>query len=333
MEPDQSPKRLFDRCQEIIEWRENVPADLIPAVEHLRRSFDWAHWNCGRITEILGFSLLHRNEADDETSDYVSPLMQLKATIGTAATYRFNDLVRQGTPSAIFKAFYDLYIDGVTVQALAIFRELAAIGRANQMCLSTPHLEWAELQAKHMIRSEMHLIGIWVREVCDRRCILKPDSLWTDWQAPFLVIMRPSRFQPYDAATAWDRADVETSSGWLKSFAEHYVIHLEAELKRAAGEAALELAKQPKLAPPAGPTTANGAISPTLPGNGRPPINVRREARKLDTQAMYESWQKEYRNQVKKRPDMSDVWYSQQIAKLDIAKGSNAETIRKHMKK
>jgi hypothetical protein len=61
------------------------------------------------------------------------------------------------------------------------------------------------------------------------------------------------------------------------------------------------------------------------------PSNAKREARKLDTQAMYESWQKEYRKLVKKRPNMSDVWYSQQIAKMEIAKGRDAETIRKHM--
>jgi hypothetical protein len=29
---------------------------------------------------------------------------------------------------------------------------------------------------------------------------------------------------------------------------------------------------------------------------------------------------------------MSDVWYSQQIAKLDVADDRNADTIKKHMK-
>ena len=56
-----------------------------------------------------------------------------------------------------------------------------------------------------------------------------------------------------------------------------------------------------------------------------------REARKLETQTLHEGWQKEYRAQKKRRPEMSDVWYAQQIAKLDIGKGRSAETIRKHM--
>lgn len=62
------------------------------------------------------------------------------------------------------------------------------------------------------------------------------------------------------------------------------------------------------------------------------PTNARREARKLDTQAMYGQWQKAYRV-LKKQRHMSDVWYSKQIAKQDIALGRDAETIRKHMKK
>lgn len=63
------------------------------------------------------------------------------------------------------------------------------------------------------------------------------------------------------------------------------------------------------------------------------PNNARREAGKLRTQAMYAKWQKAFRELKKQRRNMSDVWYAQQIAKLDIAVGRNAETIRKHMKK
>lgn len=66
--------------------------------------------------------------------------------------------------------------------------------------------------------------------------------------------------------------------------------------------------------------------------DGRQPVHARQcEARKLETQTLHEGWQKEYRAQKKRRPEMSDVWYAQQIAKLDIGKGRSAETIRKHM--
>ncbi len=72
--------------------------------------------------------------------------------------------------------------------------------------------------------------------------------------------------------------------------------------------------------------------SATTTDNRYTPSNAKREARKLDTSAMYESWQKEYRVLKKKYPNMSDSWYSQQIAKKEIAKGRSAETIRKNMK-
>ena len=62
------------------------------------------------------------------------------------------------------------------------------------------------------------------------------------------------------------------------------------------------------------------------------PSNARREARKLDTQAMYESWRKAYRELKKQRRNMSDVWYSRQIEKMDTANSRSADTIRKHMK-
>ncbi len=61
------------------------------------------------------------------------------------------------------------------------------------------------------------------------------------------------------------------------------------------------------------------------------PSTVKREASKIDTQAMYAGWQKAYRALCKKSPGKSDVWYSQQIAKTLVAKGRDASTIKKHM--
>lgn len=71
-------------------------------------------------------------------------------------------------------------------------------------------------------------------------------------------------------------------------------------------------------------TTADERYTPTI---------VKQEARKLKTKAMYADWQKACRTLQRNKPGMGDVWYSQQIAKMDIAQGRDAGTIRKHMKK
>jgi len=62
------------------------------------------------------------------------------------------------------------------------------------------------------------------------------------------------------------------------------------------------------------------------------PSTTRREARKLDTQAKYESWRAAYRKLKKRRPKMSDVWYARKIAGQEVAAGFTAGTIRKQMK-
>ncbi len=61
------------------------------------------------------------------------------------------------------------------------------------------------------------------------------------------------------------------------------------------------------------------------------PSSHRRESRKLKTQALHDAWKKAYRALKRCRPDMSDVWYSQQIAKTEAGSGRSADTIRKHM--
>ena len=71
----------------------------------------------------------------------------------------------------------------------------------------------------------------------------------------------------------------------------------------------------------------------TTADNRYTPSDVKREARKLDTQDMHEIWKNAYRHLKKTRGNMSDVWCSQQIAKMDIGQGRSAETIRKNMKK
>lgn len=66
-------------------------------------------------------------------------------------------------------------------------------------------------------------------------------------------------------------------------------------------------------------------------GSSRPdPERVK--ARNVATQRLHESWQLAYRKSKKAHPDKSDIWHSMQIAKLPVAKGRSAETIRRKMK-
>ena len=59
-------------------WEENVPADLIPAITHLRKKFGDAHWSYGQVTEKFCYWGLHPGSADDEVKEYLKPLEQLK---------------------------------------------------------------------------------------------------------------------------------------------------------------------------------------------------------------------------------------------------------------
>jgi hypothetical protein len=71
----------------------------------------------------------------------------------------------------------------------------------------------------------------------------------------------------------------------------------------------------------------------TTADNRYTPSQIKREARKLETQEMYASWQKEYRELKRSNPGKTDSWCAQKIAKMDIAKKRDSETIRKNMKK
>ncbi len=63
------------------------------------------------------------------------------------------------------------------------------------------------------------------------------------------------------------------------------------------------------------------------------PSTTRREARKLETRALHDQWQRAYRRLLREHPGKSAVWYSQKIAKSESGRGHAAETIRKQMTK
>lgn len=63
------------------------------------------------------------------------------------------------------------------------------------------------------------------------------------------------------------------------------------------------------------------------------PSITKRELRKLETFAMHQNWQDEFLRLKGVYPNKPNTWHAARIAKMDIAKGKDAETIRKIMVK
>ncbi len=62
------------------------------------------------------------------------------------------------------------------------------------------------------------------------------------------------------------------------------------------------------------------------------PLRARRELGKDMTKRRHAAWQKEYRRLKKAYRTEKDTWIAGEIAKLSVADGRSAETIRRHMK-
>jgi hypothetical protein len=134
-------------------WDTHLPADLLPAIAHLRESFDRVHFQFGHTTEVVCFSQLHGGTGmrGYDLREYIEAIVQLKGLVPLDARRRFNDLIKRDTPPSILKAFFDFYMEGLKIQALYIFKELLEIGRANEGRLGSDSMEWAKSQTQMLI--------------------------------------------------------------------------------------------------------------------------------------------------------------------------------------
>lgn len=233
----------------------SVPTELLEAVEHLRESFDTIHFQFGWTTEQLCFWRLHGEKTKvgvRNFHEYVEALPHLKQRVGTAGSQRFDRMLSRGTPPAIFKAFYDLYMDGLRLQIRLVFSGLLQIGLANGKNNSIDPIEWAKRVSEELIDDHGHKIPLWIKGVCDEQPYnpnedAEEQIFWRKWRAPSLLIMEPSRYGVYEPERAWERNDQETSSRWLDAFRDDYSLMLKIEVKNLAGTAALQQAMAPPV--------------------------------------------------------------------------------------
>jgi hypothetical protein len=319
--------------------KSTVPNELVPAVEALNETLNDSHFKCGKITEVYCYSLLRPGENLTETEQYKLALIQLKVIAGPAATEACHHRIRMGTGPAFFHAMNQLYIAGVTAQAIQVFHDLLAIGKANAEYLEKMYIQWAHDLTLELIEIYENRVKLWIRAVCDPPDY-STDLNWKDpdeiimgktWCAPMLLVMQPSRSMPFDAARQWERVDRETSKQWLNSFAEMFTIQVKTFIDRLAGEKTVEFAKQPKPAlEPRAKVADTDASAQMNPGQDTwAKMNVKQEYRRRKTDERNRKIRSEFKRLEKRRPGMSGVWYSQQLANSEFADGLDAETIRK----
>ena len=317
-------------------WDQDVPVHLRPALKALRQRFEDGRWKVGQLTQVLAFACLH-GEKLENLRDYLMPLKQLKLIIGPAATQRFHHYVKGTTVSSIFKAFWDLLLDGMKAEITVVFGHVLEIARANETQLGVDSQQWAQARVERMVDDEAHTIEDWVRSVCDKQdrkmVVDDPDEwiFWRSWQAPWFLIMQPAGPQKFEGERIWERQDVATSMAWLRHFSGEYKISLKTKLHHAVGEAAVSAAKRPIPTPTSSPPGSNNGEPHTVAGKINP-TDLRRAKQKRATQKRHAAWAKQYAGLKAKYPGKSDVWYSRKIATMEIGQGVRPETIRKNMK-
>ena len=232
-------------------WKEITPEHLVPAVEHIRNSFNTAAWKCSEVTKRLCYASLHQRATDSIfLAPYKVAFVKYQGIVGSAAQHEFDNLVRVGSPPSVFKAYIDLFRKGLEVEIRNQFNQLLLIGLANVEAVRIPSVEWAKSHLQLLINDSAYRVKIWVKEVCDEQAhskSLQEDFeevvFWKTWRAPKLIHMQPSGNTPYDAATAWTREDESWTEKLLDGLSRRFVQFLGLDLDKIAGDAHVWLAQ------------------------------------------------------------------------------------------
>lgn len=285
------------------------------------------------------YAFLHPDDQEkaELALEHQHPFLTLKAIVGAIAAEGFNQYLKMATPPAFFHAMRQLYAEGVAVHAKSVFQDLLEIGRTHEKRLGVPHILWARDLTLELVSSKEYSVKMWVRAVCDPPDY-STDLNWDDpeesvmgptWCAPQLITMRPSRNSPYIPTQVWDRLDREMTKSYIKSFAEMFTIHIKIRIDDLANDETVKLAKQPK---PDSEKPADSVRTDLRDQEAKSPssfLNVKKAYRKLKTAERNRKIVAEFQRLEKMKPNKPSVWYSEQLAKSEVAAGLDAETIRK----
>ena len=89
-------------------WERITPDVLKPSIKHIREAFDEAEWKCSEVTKKLCYAALHPITADQASlAPYVEAFAVYQKIIGPLAVGEVQRLLRIGTASAVFAAYFN----------------------------------------------------------------------------------------------------------------------------------------------------------------------------------------------------------------------------------
>ena len=241
-----------------------VPTNVVLAIKHVRGVFENISLQYRSTTRHCCYAALHPDPMGSaELDSYKQHLQILMDGAGPGVAASFRACENLNTLPAIFKAYFDLYRNGMGTLVSHMFREFLEIARANK--LQSP-VEFAKVEQLKLIESVT--VKNWIKEVC---CKQPPTEdlvaavKWPEWRAPLFLAMIPSGSTPYDPTRLWDAQDEPTSQRYLKYLSDEFHDDLKMQLENAGGQAYVELAKESVSGDPSIARTAKVAAERKTP--------------------------------------------------------------------
>lgn len=241
-------KQCMDRWyKDLPQWESFVPVALKDHVAALREREKEALSNCFTVTSEACRILLH--EQTDAYAEWDLPLQQIKVYAGIGATHRFKQLIEKRNPPALFRAFWDLYMECMEPWFGNVFDGFLSIARSNASLLTEAPIAWTNQQCDLFRRSLPYYGWKWAVRACGKECSDGPEvdellalakregeedhfSLLQEVsQLPWLVAIDIHRPGNNADRKAWDRMSISETHSFLKHCESLHQSHLWAILR------------------------------------------------------------------------------------------------------
>ena len=310
------------------DWQKITPQHLLPPVEHIRKSFETDEWKVSDISQKLCYAALHSDTSQlTSITPYKVAFGAYRQMVGPRVQREFDDLLKLRTPPAVFRAYFDLYYEGLAVATQGRFNSVLEIGLANSEALDVHPVEWAKSQLKLLINGIGSSVERWIKDVCDRQEQSGPDFtteefeelvFWRKWRAPRLIHMQPAGNAHYDSATVWSREDELRTRQLLDGRSRRFVEFLDIALENMAGDACVRVAKSREY------TKLHRQQPAEPPYKSQSRDDLRKQGSDYDADQKSGAPLSKYRSEVK-RAILMQISQNPKATDLEICRGLDAD--------